>query len=191
MIEEITLPANAGLSGDKALPVPNYFLHADLGSEGREHMQVVGHQHEKRNSPQMPIPIEARRCEQCLRDIRVAELILAFGLATNRNERNHVRCSDKMRRIMQQRTTSDRLIFMARPNSIRRTPRRVASLPGYFFISSSTAFVIPINPVRIVGSGTGANLLECKLGRGAPVFLLSAAFAGSTAPTLNMNAGIE
>jgi hypothetical protein len=36
-------------------------------------------------------------------------------------------------------------------------------------------------PTRIVGSGTGANLLECKLGSGVPFFLLSAIFAGSTA----------
>src|SRR5438045_8838397 len=51
---------------------------------------------------------------------------------------------------------------------------------------------MPMMPVRIVGSGTGANLLECRLGSGgAPGFLLSATFAGSTAPTLNMNAGIE
>jgi hypothetical protein len=61
----------------------------------------------------------------------------------------------------------------------------------YFFIKSSTALVMAMSPVRMVGSGTGANLLECKLGNGVPVFLLSAAFAGSTAPTLNMNAGIE
>ena len=52
----------------------------------------------------------------------------------------------------------------------------------YFFINSSTALVIPIIPTRIVGSGTGANLLECKLGRSMPFFLLSAIFAGSTAP---------
>ena len=61
----------------------------------------------------------------------------------------------------------------------------------YFFIKSSTAATIPTMPVLIVGSGTGANLLECKLGKGVPLFLLSATFAGSTAPTLNMNAGIE
>lgn len=53
----------------------------------------------------------------------------------------------------------------------------------YFFISSSTAVVIAIIPVRIVGSGTGANLLECKLGRCVPVLLLSAIFSGATAPT--------
>jgi hypothetical protein len=31
---------------------------------------------------------------------------------------------------------------------------------AYFFIKSSTAAVIATIPVRIVGSGTGANLLE-------------------------------
>jgi len=53
---------------------------------------------------------------------------------------------------------------------------------NYFFISSSTASVMATTPSLIVGSGTGANLLECKLGSGAPVFSLSAIFAGSTAP---------
>ena len=39
----------------------------------------------------------------------------------------------------------------------------------YFFIKSSTALVIATILVRIVGSGTGANLLGCKLGSdGAP-----------------------
>src|SRR5438874_503179 len=47
-------------------------------------------------------------------------------------------------------------------------------------------------PVRIVGSGIGANLLECKLGNGAaPCFLDSAIFCGSTAPTWKSTAGIE
>ena len=63
---------------------------------------------------------------------------------------------------------------------------------SYLFIKSITALVMPMIPVRIVGSGTGANLLECRLGNGvAPGFLLSATFAGSTAPTLNMKAGTE
>jgi hypothetical protein len=54
----------------------------------------------------------------------------------------------------------------------------------YFFIRSSTAAVIATMPVRIVGSGTGANLLECRVGSGAaPGFFDSANFAGSTAPT--------
>src|SRR5438128_6328853 len=62
----------------------------------------------------------------------------------------------------------------------------------YFFIRSSTAAVIATIPVRIVGSGTGANLLECKLGSGdAPGFFDSAIFAGSTAPTWKSTAGIE
>src|SRR5919204_66230 len=34
----------------------------------------------------------------------------------------------------------------------------------YFFNKSSTAVVIPMIAVRMVGSGTGANLLECDLG---------------------------
>jgi len=45
-----------------------------------------------------------------------------------------------------------------------------APLPRYFIINSSTALVIPIIPKRIVGSGTGANLLDCTLGSGTPVF---------------------
>ena len=54
----------------------------------------------------------------------------------------------------------------------------------YFFIKSRTALVIAITPVRIVGSGKGANLLECKLGNGAaPGFLEAAIFSGATAPT--------
>ena len=61
----------------------------------------------------------------------------------------------------------------------------------YFFINSSTALVIAITPVRMVGSGTGANLLECKLGSDCPVFLLSASFAGSTPPIQKLHAGTE
>src|SRR5947207_8419791 len=64
----------------------------------------------------------------------------------------------------------------------RQTCARVGE--NHFFIRSSTAAVIATIPVRIVGSGTGANLLECKLGSGdAPGFFDSAIFAGSTAPT--------
>ncbi len=71
-------------------------------------------------------------------------------------------------------------------------PTAQQNVRRHFFIKSSTAEVIAIMPVRIVGSGTGANLLECRLGSGAaPGFRLSAYFAGSTAPTLNMQAGIE
>ncbi len=61
----------------------------------------------------------------------------------------------------------------------------------YFFSRSSTTLVIATIPVRIVGSGTGRNLLECNEGRLAPVFFASATFSGATAPTLNMKAGIE
>src|SRR4030095_122936 len=64
-------------------------------------------------------------------------------------------------------------------------------LLDYFFTNSNTALVIPMMPTRIVGSGTGANLLECTLGSGVPVFLLSAIFAGSTAPMKKSQAGIE
>jgi len=71
------------------------------------------------------------------------------------------------------------------------TPATKPSLPDYFFINSNTALVIPMMPTRIVGSGTGANLLECTLGSGVPVFLLSAIFAGSTAPMKKSQAGIE
>jgi len=60
----------------------------------------------------------------------------------------------------------------------------LTSLENYFFIRSSTAAVIATIPVRIVGSGRGANLLECKLGSGdAPGFFDSAILVGSTAPT--------
>src|SRR5205814_9593607 len=52
---------------------------------------------------------------------------------------------------------------------------RPVSSSDYFFIKSSTAAVMATMPVRIVGSGIGANLLECKLGNGAaPGFLDSA-----------------
>src|SRR4029077_13833927 len=69
---------------------------------------------------------------------------------------------------------------------------RLAFLEDYFFIRSSTAAVIATMPVRIVGSGTGANLLECRVGSGAvPGFFDSANFAGSTAPTWKLTAGIE
>ena len=48
---------------------------------------------------------------------------------------------------------------------------------NHFFIKSSTAAVIATMPVRIVGSGTGANLLECKVGSGgAPGFFDSRYF---------------
>src|SRR5207247_10413239 len=68
----------------------------------------------------------------------------------------------------------------------------VPFLEGYFFIKSSAAAVIATIPVRIVGSGTGANLLECKLGsREAPGFFDSAILAGSTAPTWKSTAGTE
>ncbi len=68
----------------------------------------------------------------------------------------------------------------------------IARQPRYFFIKSSTALVIATMPVRIVGSGTGANLLECRLGSGAPPgFFDSAIFSGATAPTWKSTAGME
>ena len=58
---------------------------------------------------------------------------------------------------------------------------------AYFFINSSTAAVIPIIPVRIVGSGTGANLLECRVGNSFPAFLNSAIFAGIDCAEVKIN----
>ena len=77
----------------------------------------------------------------------------------------------------------------SRPVLMRKEPDcppvAIFGIPDhYFFIRSRTAAVIATIPVRIVGSGTGANLLECKVGSGgAPGFFDSAIFAGSTAPT--------
>ena len=62
-------------------------------------------------------------------------------------------------------TTAGAMVFRA-----VCSPEKTGSL-CYFFINSSTALVIPTMPVRMVGSGPGANLLECRLGNGAPVFL--------------------
>lgn len=64
--------------------------------------------------------------------------------------------------------------------------------PDYFFIKSSTALVIAMMPVLIVGSGTGANLLECRLGSGgASGFLEAVIFSVATAPTWKSIAGME
>src|SRR5262245_51679954 len=60
----------------------------------------------------------------------------------------------------------------------------------YFFINSSTTEVIAFTPVLSVGSGSGANKLECNDGRGLPDCLLAATRAGSTAPKLNSKLGI-
>ena len=60
----------------------------------------------------------------------------------------------------------------------------------YFFISSRTTPVMAFMPVRSVGSGKGANRLECKEGRGFPDFRLASTFAGSTAPSQNITEGI-
>jgi hypothetical protein len=66
----------------------------------------------------------------------------------------------------------------------RCRPRQNRVSRNHFFVKSNTAEVIATMPVRIVGSGTGANLLECRVGSGAaPGFFDSANFAGSTAPT--------
>src|ERR1051326_883911 len=59
----------------------------------------------------------------------------------------------------------------------------------YFFIKSSTALVIAFTPVRIDGSGTGANSLECGPGSRVPFSLASASFAESTAPSQNIQVG--
>ena len=50
--------------------------------------------------------------------------------------------------------------------------------------------VMAMTPVRIVGSGSGANKGEWRNGRAVPAFLLSATLAGSVAPSQNMAAGI-
>src|SRR5437763_10234161 len=73
----------------------------------------------------------------------------------------------------------------------RRT--RAVGLPRrHFFKRSSAQLVMPTMPVRMVTSATGRNLLECSDGNGgAPGFLDWAITSGATAPTLNMNAGIE
>jgi len=60
----------------------------------------------------------------------------------------------------------------------------------YFFISSRTTPVMAFMPVRSVGSGKGANRLECREGRGFPDFRLASTFAGSTAPSQNITDGI-
>ena len=52
---------------------------------------------------------------------------------------------------------------------------------------SSTAAIIPIIPVRIVGSGTGANLLECRVGNSFPACLNSAIFAGIDCAEVKIN----
>ena len=46
---------------------------------------------------------------------------------------------------------------------------QTASDRYFFFNKSSAAAAMAVTPVLIVGSGTGANLLECSDGRGAPV----------------------
>ncbi len=58
-----------------------------------------------------------------------------------------------------------------------------------FFIKFSTAPLIAFTPVRIVGSGTGANSLECGPGSGVPFSFASFNFCGSTAPSQNMLMG--
>src|SRR5437762_548648 len=73
----------------------------------------------------------------------------------------------------------------------RKTQSKIPkSPPAYFFISSSTAEVIALIPVRRVGSGCGSNKLECSDGKGLPDFMAASTLEGSTAPSQNMNAGI-
>ena len=89
---------------------------------------------------------------------------------------------------LKEQKESIHLIFKERldleqPRITAETKRPICA-QRYFFIKSSTALVIATTPVRIVGSGTGANLLECKLGSGgAPGFFEAAIFSGATAPT--------
>src|ERR1700745_2902629 len=51
--------------------------------------------------------------------------------------------------------------------------------PHHFFIKSSTAPLIALTPVRTVGSGTGANSLECGPGSRVPFSLASFNFCAS------------
>lgn len=44
---------------------------------------------------------------------------------------------------------------------------------AYFIISSRTAIVIAMTPVRIVGSATREDLLECRRDNGMPLVLYS------------------
>ena len=78
------------------------------------------------------------------------------------------------------------LLSLDEAGESRRPPANKSEVgpQRYFFIKSSTALVIAIIRVRIVGSGTGATLLECKLGSGGgPGFFEAAIFADATAPT--------
>src|SRR6185503_11656887 len=56
--------------------------------------------------------------------------------------------------------------------------------------SSSTAAVIAVTPVLIVGSGTGRYRLEWRAGSGLPVRSLSTTRSGSTEPSQKMQMGI-
>jgi hypothetical protein len=52
-----------------------------------------------------------------------------------------------------------------------------------------TTLVIAMTPVRMAGSGTGANSLECELGKRVPFSWASRSLAESAAPSLNMQMG--
>jgi len=70
-------------------------------------LEMIGHQHEKRHAPRVSIPIETHGCEQDFDNLRVAELVSPFWLATNGDEKNRVRCSNEVRRIVRQGAASD------------------------------------------------------------------------------------
>ena len=58
-------------------------------------------------------------------------------------------------------------------------------------MSDSTTDAIAVTPVRRVGSGTGANRLECSDGSGAPVARLYASRYGAVAPPRKRTVGIS
>jgi len=60
MVEEITLPANANVIGQIALPISNNGPHTRIFFKCREHVQVVRHQDEKGKAPYAPFEIETR-----------------------------------------------------------------------------------------------------------------------------------
>jgi len=106
------------------------------------------------------IMVMARRREDLARYVRMAELINAFRFAAYRYEESCIRCADKMRRIVRERSATTFAILGIRCFTQLMGRLGEPSLPDHFFIRSNTALVIPTIPTRIVGSGTGANLLE-------------------------------
>src|SRR2546422_4303901 len=82
------------------------------------------------------------------------------------------------------------MLFVIPPCNPCSSVAAVDLLLLHFFINSSTAAVIALTPVRIVGSGKGAKSAECSDGSGVPVSLLSLTFGGSTAPSQKIVVGI-